>query len=179
MLRKNPTDTEKFLWKHLRNKQLRRFKFRRQQPIGRYIVDFVNFEENLIIEVDGGQHAIYREHDIIRDAYLKQEGYRILRFWDNEVLKNIEGVLDIIVQNLSPSPVLPFGLRSPVSLLTTYPPSLRGRKQVGGYFTPTALYHRNRVPASPLKWGGEQGEALSHRHPSPLKGEGKKKETKA
>jgi very-short-patch-repair endonuclease len=103
-LRKNSTDTEKFLWKHLRNKQLRGFKFRRQQPIGRYIVDFVNFEENLIIEVDGGQHAIYREQDIIRDAYLKQEGYMVLRFWDNEVLNNIEGVLDIIDQNLSPSP---------------------------------------------------------------------------
>jgi very-short-patch-repair endonuclease len=106
-LRKTSTETEKFLWKYLRNKQLRGFKFRRQQPIGRYIVDFINFEGKLIIEADGGQHSIYRKQDVIRDAYLKQEGYRVLRFWDNEVFNNIEGVLDVIAQNLSPSPVLP------------------------------------------------------------------------
>ena len=64
----------------------------------------MNFENKLIIEADGGQHAVYREQDIIRDDYLKQEGYTVLRFWDNEVLNNIEGVLDVIDQNLSPSP---------------------------------------------------------------------------
>jgi hypothetical protein len=64
-LRKTSTETEKFLWKYLRNKQLRGFKFRRQQPIGRYIVDFINFEGKLIIEADGGQHSIYRKQDVI------------------------------------------------------------------------------------------------------------------
>jgi len=103
-LRINSTKTERFLWKHLRNKQVEGFKFRRQQPIGRYIVDFVNFEERLILELDSGQHAVYRKRDIIRDAFLEKEGYRVLRFWDNEVLNNIEGILEVIIQNLSPSP---------------------------------------------------------------------------
>lgn len=103
-LRKELTETEKYLWKYLRDKQIGGFKFRRQQPVGRYIVDFINFEKKLIIEVDGGQHSIYKKRDIIRDKYLKKEGYRVLRFWDNEVLNNIEGVLEVIMQNLSPSP---------------------------------------------------------------------------
>ncbi|MCM8805834.1 MAG: endonuclease domain-containing protein [Candidatus Omnitrophica bacterium] len=103
-LRKELTETEKYLWKYLRDKQIGGFKFRRQQPVGRYIVDFINFEKKLVIEVDGGQHSIYKKRDIIRDKYLKKEGYRVLRFWDNEVLNNIEGVLEVIMQNLSPSP---------------------------------------------------------------------------
>jgi len=103
-LRVNCTDTESFLWKYLRNKQLMGFKFRRQQPIGKYIVDFVNFEKGLVIEVDGGQHAVSIKKDSLRDKYLKKEGFKVLRFWDNEVLNNIEGVLDVIIQNLSPSP---------------------------------------------------------------------------
>jgi len=74
------------------------------KKIGRYIVDFINFEKKLIIEVEGGQHSIYRKRDIIRDKYLKKEGYRVLRFWDNEVLNNIEGVLEVIMQNLLSSP---------------------------------------------------------------------------
>ena len=103
-LRKELTETEKYLWKYLRNKQIEEFKFRRQQPIGKYIVDFINFEKKLIVEVDGGQHSIYENKDIIRDKYLKKEGYKILRFWNNEVLNNIEGVLEVIINNLSPSP---------------------------------------------------------------------------
>lgn len=103
-LRKKLTETEKYLWNYLRNKQIDRFKFRRQQPIGKYIVDFINFEKKLVIEVDGGQHSIYKKKDVIRDKYLKKEGYKVLRFWDNEVLNNIEGVLEMIINNLSPSP---------------------------------------------------------------------------
>ncbi len=103
-LRKEQTDTEKYLWNYLRNEQIIGFKFRRQQPIGKYIVDFINFEKKLIIEADGGQHAIQRKQDIIRDTYLEKEGFRVLRFWDNEVLTNIEGVIEVIINNLSPSP---------------------------------------------------------------------------
>ena len=72
------------------------FKFRRQQPIGNYIVDFVCFENRIVIEVDGGQHAIEKEKDSERTKWLESQGFKILRFWNNEVLMNIEGVLEVI-----------------------------------------------------------------------------------
>jgi very-short-patch-repair endonuclease len=99
-LRKNTTIAERYLWKFLRNKQLGKYKFRRQQPIGKYIVDFVNFEKNLIIELDGGHHAVQKEEDRMRDEWLKSEGFEVLRFWNNEVLKNIEGVAEVIRKKL-------------------------------------------------------------------------------
>ncbi len=74
-------------------------KFRRQEPIGNYIVDFVCFEKKIIIEVDGGQHAIESREDKERDSLLKNDGFLILRFWNNEVLQNIEGVLEVIRNN--------------------------------------------------------------------------------
>lgn len=94
-LRKNMTEAEKKLWSKIRNKNLG-MKFRRQQPIGNYIVDFVCFEKKLIIEIDGGEH-MESKTDEERDKILRGEGYKVLRFWNNEVLKNIEGVLEIIV----------------------------------------------------------------------------------
>ena len=103
-LRINSTDTEKYLWKYLRGKQLTGFKFRRQHPIGKYIVDFVNLERRIIIELDGGQH-LENKKDELRDKWLKERGYDVLRFWDNEVLTNVEGVLEVIKEKiLSPSP---------------------------------------------------------------------------
>ena len=103
-LRINSTDTEKYLWKYLRGKQLTGFKFRRQHTIGRYIVDFVNLERRIIIELDGGQH-LENKKDKLRDKWLKERGYDVLRFWDNEVLMNVEGVLEVIKEKiLSPSP---------------------------------------------------------------------------
>jgi len=92
-LRKRSTDAETLLWNHLRMKQLEGLKFRRQQPINSYIVDFVCFENRLIIEVDGGQHASEKERDVERDIHLTKNGFRVLRFWNNEVFTNIEGVL--------------------------------------------------------------------------------------
>ena len=103
-LRINSTDTEKYLWKYLRGKQLTGFKFRRQHPVGKYIVDFVNLERKIIIEVDGGQHSENKK-DKLRDKWLKEKGYEVLRFWDNEVFTNVEGVLEVIREKiLSPSP---------------------------------------------------------------------------
>ena len=75
MLRKNMTDVEKLLWRRVRDRQLGRYKFRRQHPIGPFIVDFVCLEKKLVIEVDGGQHAKNLEADIIRSDYLKERGY--------------------------------------------------------------------------------------------------------
>jgi len=98
-LRKRLTDVERLLWDHLRAKQIEGVKFRRREPIGNYIVDFVCFENRLIVEVDGGQHSIEKEKDFERDGYLNKNGFRVLRFWNNEVFTNIDGVLEIIRVN--------------------------------------------------------------------------------
>jgi very-short-patch-repair endonuclease len=97
-LRHNQTDAEGLLWYYIRSKQLGGFKFKRQQIIGKYIVDFVCFEKELIIELDGSQHG---EIDIIksdktRDDFLKYRGFKILRFWNEEIYKNCFEVLDFI-----------------------------------------------------------------------------------
>ena len=91
-LRKNQTEAEKLLWYRLRNRQLEGVKFRRQQPIGDYIVDFVSFELDLVIEVDGGQH-LNNERDKVRDSWLEDEGFTVVRFWNNRVLKDTKSVL--------------------------------------------------------------------------------------
>jgi very-short-patch-repair endonuclease len=100
-LRKNPTEAERSLWKHLRLRQLHGHKFRRQQPLGRYIVDFVCFEKKLIIEVDGGQHAERFPSDAARMAWLEARGFRVLRFWNHDVLGYIEAVKEAIREALS------------------------------------------------------------------------------
>ena len=106
-LRKNFTDTERILWRHLRAKQMEGYKFRRQEPIGNYIVDFVCQEARIIIEVDGGQHSVEQKKDFERDRWLKEQGYRVLRFWNNEVLTNIDGVLEVIRNNIDHPPLTP------------------------------------------------------------------------
>ena len=102
-LRKRMTDVEQLLWYKIRSRQLRNYRFRRQHPIGRYIVDFICLETKLIIELDGGQHADQKKYDNIRDIFLTQQGFNILRFWNNEVLNNLDGVLLNINQHLPPS----------------------------------------------------------------------------
>ena len=109
-LRKNSTEAEKILWQKLRNKQLEGFKFRRQQIVGRYVVDFVNFERKLVVELDGSQHAPEKERDWERDHWLQTQGFEVLRYWNNEVFENLEGVLEVIRQTLlapSPQPLPP------------------------------------------------------------------------
>ncbi|MBU2575296.1 MAG: endonuclease domain-containing protein [Elusimicrobia bacterium] len=101
-LRANTTDTERLLWKHLRMRQIQGFKFRRQAPIGPYIVDFVSLEAKLIIEVDGGQHAKQEAKDSRRTSWLNSQGFRVLRFWDTEVLHETGSVLEAIWKELSP-----------------------------------------------------------------------------
>lgn len=107
-LRKRSTDAEKLLWKHLRAKQLEGLKFRRQEPIDNYIVDFVCFDKRIVIEVDGGQHAIEKEKDKKRDSYLEVQSFKVLRFWNTDVLLNIEGVLEeirrCVLDTPSPNP---------------------------------------------------------------------------
>jgi very-short-patch-repair endonuclease len=105
-LRSNPTEVERLLWRHLRFWQLDGYKFRRQQPIGSYIVDFVCLERRLVIELDGGQHAEETDYDSARDAWLRAEGFRVLRFWNNDVTQNIDGVKEQILNALGITPYL-------------------------------------------------------------------------
>jgi very-short-patch-repair endonuclease len=107
ILRKNMTDAERVLWQSLRKRQLGGFKFRRQKPIGHYIVDFVCLEKKIIIEVDGGQHTLNKSDDTLRVIYLKKKGYQILRFWNHDVLRNTDSVLERILKDMkekAPSP---------------------------------------------------------------------------
>jgi very-short-patch-repair endonuclease len=111
-LRKNMTDAERVLWQHLRRKQIRSFKFRRQCPIGPYIVDFVCFDKMLVIELDGGQHAVAQEADGRRTEWLNRQGYRVLRFWNHEVLQQPEAVLEVIWKVLINASSLPLMQRN-------------------------------------------------------------------
>lgn len=105
ILRKNATDAERHLWYELKNRQLAKFKFRRQYVIGQYIVDFICLDKKLIIELDGGQHCDQFKYDQKRDLFLQDNGYRILRFWNNAIFNEKEAVLEVILNALThPSP---------------------------------------------------------------------------
>ena len=99
-MRRNPTEAERALWRVLRAKRLEGWKFRRQVRIDRYIVDFICFENRLVVEADGSQHS-ENAYDQARDAYLYAQGFRVLRFWNNDVLANPEGVLTAILVELA------------------------------------------------------------------------------
>jgi very-short-patch-repair endonuclease len=101
-LRAAMTDAERALWRVLRQRQLGA-RFRRQAPIGPYIVDFASLERKLVIEVDGGQHA-ESESDAERDVWLRERGFRVLRFWNHEVLTNPVGVAAVILEALQGPP---------------------------------------------------------------------------
>lgn len=126
-MRKALTPAEFKLWMHLKRHNREGWKFRRQQPIGPYIVDFYQADAGLIIEIDGGQHNESERiaYDKVRTEFLESSGYRILRFWNNEVLKNIEGVMQVLEQEMRTSP--PGSLRDPA------PP------HGGGYSSPASL----------------------------------------
>jgi very-short-patch-repair endonuclease len=102
-LRRDQTDAEKTLWARLRSRQLNGFKFRRQLVIGPFITDFCCFDQRLVVEIDGGQHASKIATDETRSAFLRSRGYRVLRFWDKEVFENIDAVLQRIAQVLGKS----------------------------------------------------------------------------
>lgn len=99
-LRADPTEAEKRHWHHLRARQLNGFKFNRQLPIAGFICDFVCREATLIVEIGGGQHDFQREADAARTTRLTNAGYRVIRFWNNDVLGNVDGVLIEIARSL-------------------------------------------------------------------------------
>lgn len=99
-LRKNFTKTEDFLWQFLRNRRLNGYKFRRQHVIDTYIIDFVCEHKKLVIELDGGQHIENEKYDIKRTVFLKNKGYKVLRFWNDVVFTETESVLEEILNTL-------------------------------------------------------------------------------
>jgi very-short-patch-repair endonuclease len=105
-LRTATTDVERILWQRIRAYRLGGFKFKRQEPIGRYVVDFVCYEGKLVVELDGGQHAEAHTHDAERDVWLRGQGFAVLRYWNNEVIENLDGVLEDILRHLALPPSL-------------------------------------------------------------------------
>jgi very-short-patch-repair endonuclease len=109
--RQDMTEAEKQIWQILRSRQMEGHKFRRQVPIGRYIADFVCHDARLIVEIDGGQHDSSSPREIQRTEFLQNEGYRVLRFWNDEIRENLDGVHHTIVDALAmsappkPSPI--------------------------------------------------------------------------
>ncbi|MCG8359259.1 MAG: DUF559 domain-containing protein [Kiloniellales bacterium] len=99
-LRTTMTDAERRLWSRLRRQQLEGYRFRRQVPLGPFVADFACLAEKLVVELDGGQHAIDAAKDRRRDAWLANRNYRVLRFWNHEVMRNIDGVLAEILRCL-------------------------------------------------------------------------------
>jgi very-short-patch-repair endonuclease len=109
VMRREPTEAEKRFWWEVKDRRLYGHKFRRQRAIGPFIVDFVCLERHLVVEIDGGQHLEAADYDAQRSAILEAHGFRVVRFWNSEVLMNMEGVIDAVLAELggeagSPSP---------------------------------------------------------------------------
>ena len=100
-LRVDQTNAENMLWSHLRNRKMDNFKFRRQHVLQGYIVDFACLEKKLIIELDGGQHGEQQQYDIVRTRKLEKNGFKVLRFWNFEVLRDVKRVLKLIYEALT------------------------------------------------------------------------------
>lgn len=111
VLRNRPTKAEHRLWQYLRGRQLEGCKFRRQHPFGDYILDFACLERRVVVELDGSQHAEEVAYDALRTRFLENAGFTVLRFWNNEVFDNIEGVTEMILgaldSSVTPSPPNP------------------------------------------------------------------------
>jgi len=155
-LRNSLTDAERHLWQRLRRKQINGFRFRRQVPLGRYIVDFVCFEARVIVEVDGGQHAEAAMHDRERDRWLSSQGFRVLRFWNNDVLRETDAVIEMIERALTQPP--------------PHPSPARGEGELVRGNVKSCPPH-----PSPVKGEGElvkDADKSCPPHPSSAKGEG-------
>ena len=110
--RSEPTDAERRLWQYLRNRQVHGCKFRRQHPYRDFILDFVCLVQKLVIELDGGQHVEHARYDAYRTSVLERDGFRMLRFWNDDVLRSIEDVMDMVYRTIEarrrpPSPPQP------------------------------------------------------------------------
>ena len=130
-MRSGMTDAEQQLWMHLRAHRFQGYKFKRQQPLGPYIVDFACFGARLIVETDGGQH-LENPRDVKRDEWFKANGYRVLRFWNNQVLQETESVLETILHAVQEAPLpYPSPARGEGLKQRTHDSSLPSRKRGG------------------------------------------------
>lgn len=155
-MRHEPTPQEHQLWQNLRAKRFAGYKFRRQQPIGRYIVDFVCFAERLIVELDGGQHADAAAYDAERDGWLQSQGFRVLRFWNNEWAQHTAAVLDAIWAALQASPaVSDADAAAPSPLPNPHPDPGAARLGVHGH----ADLRSANVTAQPTRGEGLESES--------------------
>jgi adenine-specific DNA-methyltransferase len=165
-LRRSSTDVERKLWHRIRDKQIEDFRFRRQRPIGKYIVDFVCLDAMLIIEVDGSQHAEAIAADVARTQFLESLGYRVVRFWNNEVIDNVEGVLERVREALlqlatsNPTPTLPLagegaGYASANASTRTPSSAPRGKQPPGLRRAGMARRSKKPPPPSAVPLAGE------------------------
>ncbi len=106
-LRRRQSETERLVWSRLRDRRFKAHKFRRQVALGSYIVDFVCFDERLIVELDGGQHTLQRPYDAERTARLESQGFRVLRFWNHDVWKDWDTVAAVIWRAVQTVPLTP------------------------------------------------------------------------
>jgi len=166
-LRQNMTDPERLLWRHLRAHRLGEEKFRRQQPIGPYVADFVHFGARLIIEADGGQHNDSHA-DARRDAWLMSQGFRVMRFWNNDILGNTEAVLNAVMAAVEESsPLPPAGKGSAPPTIPPLPnPPPRGGRERNAHSSPLPLRESAPTLSLPSPLAGEQRAANSSPLPS-------------
>jgi very-short-patch-repair endonuclease len=167
-MRRVPTNAERKLWMQLRQLSPQGSHFRRQVRLGTYIVDFASYAARLVIEVDGGQHAENRS-DAERTKYIEDQGYRVLRFWNNDLLGNIDGVLEVIQTAMSRSPHLPAESNSIRD--ASSPSPLVGEGRGGGARgCGTEVPHTKTPTPDPSPQGGGEPNAVSpgsqnERHP--------------
>jgi len=182
-MRRMPTDAEQKLWAHLHRLGMKGSHFRRQVRIGRYIVDFACHKERVVIEVDGGQHAD-NAADAARSRFIEERGYRVLRFWNNDVLGNIDGVLEVIANAIAANGSKE---RNPATDSSASPSPLAGEGRGGGSSDcASAVPHLTTPTPDPSPQGGGEQETTLVRgavvrnvttgkapSPSPLEGEGR------
>ena len=169
-LRRHSTDAERLLWRHLRDGQLDGCKFRRQEQIGHFIVDFVCYEKALVVEADGGQHALEEEKDAQRTAWLNSQGFQVLRFWNNEILTNIDGVMERLREELSSEPPSP----RPLRLRSGRTSPTEGR---GSVFMSWIGWERGKSSLSLQRKCCNFSTTIAINVPSPLVGEGQGENT--
>ena len=146
-LRKDSTQAELTLWRHVRGRQLAGWKFRRQVPLGQYIVDFVCFERRLIVELDGGHHQDQAVYDNHRTEWLESQGFRVLRFWNNEVLGQLEAVGQAILRSAG----APFGrvVPAPRPSPSPQPSPVKGEGEEPPSPRPSPVKGEGEEPSSP------------------------------
>ena len=159
-LRTEPTDAERELWRHLKSGQMGGVKSRRQHPVGVYVLDFACVQRHMAIELDGGQHAEDLERDEQRTAWLAQRGWRVLRFWNNEVMASMDGVLTVIAQTLREAGTRPPPAeRAPASMPEPFAGLAACGSKAPAHPQPSPCQGEGAFTPSPSEGDGREGGA--------------------